>query len=167
MSVKVNPPPLQVPGSFFKEGLPLSGGKEIGGFLQAFIQTVYKLWNEVFSLRFHETTYTTDNTVTPLQRVDVGTNKSVLIEARVIARRTGGSAGTAGDTAWYVLQGGFKNISGTVSLIASSILNGGEDQAGWNLAFAISGTQVVVVGTGATNNNITWESWVSFYEVGV
>lgn len=160
MSVKINPPPLQIPSQLVQD-------KEMGGFFNALLRTVYQIWNEVFSIRFKEKTTTTDATVTPLQRVLVDTNKSVYIEARVVARRTGGSSGTAGDTAFYVLQGCFKNIGGTVSLVASTILNGGEDQAGWDCGFAISGTQAVVVGTGAVDNNITWESTVSFYEVGV
>jgi uncharacterized membrane protein len=160
MSIKINPPPLQIPGS-------LVGDKELWGFFNALIRTIYQMWTELFSLRYKEKTTTTDAVVTPLQRIAVGTDKSVYIEARVIARRTGGSSGANGDTAFYVLQGCFKNIGGTVSLVASTILNGGEDQVSWDCGFAVSGTQAVVVGTGAANNNITWESTVSVYEAGV
>lgn len=156
---QLNPPPLQIPAAF-------NDDREVNGFFLALLRTIYQIWVEVFNLRFKARTTTTDATVTALQRVDVETNKSVFIEARVVARRTGGAAGAAGDTAFYVLQGGFKNIAGTVSLVAASILNGGEDQVGWDLGFSIVGTQAVVVATGAANNNITWESTVSFYEVG-
>lgn len=155
----LNPPPLQIPQS-------LSSDKETAGFFGALLRTIYQIWTEVFNLRFKAKTTTTDATVTALQRVDIDTNKSVYIEARVVARRTGGSAGAAGDTAFYVIQGCFKNISGVVSLVASTITNGGEDQAAWDIGFSIVGTQAVLVGTGAANNNITWESTVSFYEVG-
>lgn len=160
MSVKINPPPLQIPPAF-------AADQEIAGFFNALLRTIYQIWTTLFSLQFKEKTLTTDATVTPLQRVQVDTNKSVYIEARVVARRTSGSAGATGDTAFYILQGCFKNIAGTVTLVASTILNGGEDQGAWDCGFAVSGTQAVLVGTGAANNNITWQSTVSFYEVGV
>lgn len=160
MSIRINPPPLQIPGQLLTD-------KELSGFFNALIRTVYQIWTELYSIRFKEKTTTTNAAVTPLQRILVDTNKSVYIEARVIARRTSGSAGAVGDTAFYVLQGCFKNISGTVSLVASTILNGGEDQVAWDCGFGISGNQAVLVGTGAVNNTITWESTVSVYEVGI
>lgn len=156
----LTPPPLQIPSEF-------TGSKEVSGFFNALLRTVYLIWTEVFNLRFKAKTLTTDATPTALQRVDVGLNKSVYIEGRVVVRRTGGSAGTIGDTAFYVIQGCFKNIAGTVTLVVATILNGGEDQVGWDCTFGIVGTQAVLIGTGAANNNITWESTISFYEVGV
>ena len=157
---KLNPPPLQIPSVFNPD-------KEANGFFNALLRTIYQIWVEVFNLRFKATTRTTDASVTALQRVTVDTNKTVYIEARVVARRTGGSSGAVGDSAFYVAQGCFKNISGVVSLVASTILNGGEDQVAWDCGFAVSGTDAVLTGQGAANNNITWESIVSFYEVGV
>jgi len=158
--VSINPPPLEIPPA-------LASDKRTRGFLELLLRTLYQIWNKVFSLEFEEKTTTTNATPTVLQRVTVETNKTVHVQARVVARRTGGSSGTAGDSAFYILWGVFKDISGTVSLVGASILNGAEDQAGWDLAFSISGSQVLVVGTGAANNNITWKSFVSFYEVGV
>lgn len=157
---KTNPPPLQMPTSFTQD-------KEIAGFFDQLLRAVYQMWVELFNIRSREKTTTTNATPKTLQIVNVPLNRSSYIEARVAARRTGGSAGTAGDTAFYVLQGCFKNIAGTVSLVASSILNGGEDQAAWDLTFSISGSNVYIYGTGAANNNITWESSVSYIEVGV
>lgn len=156
----LTPPPLSLPSQF-------SDDTEVSNFFDGLLKTVYQMWAEVFSLRFKAKTLTTDATVTPLQRILVDTNRTVYIHATVVARRTGGSAGTVGDSAWYVIDAGFKNIAGTVTLIASIILNGGEDQPAWDLGFAISGNQAVLVGTGAANNNITWSSVVSFQEVGV
>lgn len=155
----LNPPPMQIPGALVKD-------KEMAGFFDALIRTVYQIWTEVFSISFKEKTLTTDATVTALQRIAVPNNQSVYIEAIVIARRTGGSAGTAGDTAFYKRCGCFKNIAGTLSQVGSTVADTGEDQAGWDCSFASSGTNIVLTATGAINNNITWESSVSFYEVG-
>ena len=156
---RIAPPILTLPPS-------LQQDKETAKFFDGLMRFIYQLWSEVNGRNFEEKTLTTDATVTPLQRILVNENTTVFIEARVVARRTGGSAGSVGDSAFYILQGCFKNISGTVSLVASTILNGGEDQSAWDLGFAISGAQAVLVGTGAANNNITWESNVNYYEVG-
>jgi hypothetical protein len=156
---RVSPPILALPAS-------LQQDKETAKFFDGLMRFIYQIWTEVNGRNFEEKTLTTDNTVTPLQRISVNLNTTVYIEGRVVARRTGGSAGAAGDSAFYVIQGCFKNVSGTVSLVSLTILNGGEDQAGWDCGFAVSGTQAVLVGTGANNNNITWESNVNYYEVG-
>ena len=160
MSVRINPPPLEIPPALLQD-------KAMRAFFDALLRTIYQMWTELFSLRFKEKVLTTDATTTPAQRVLVSSGKTVYIEARVVGRRTGGSAGADGDSAFYVLQGAFKNIGGTVSLVASTILNGGEDQAGWDCGFAISGSEVVLVVIGAANNNITWQTTIQFFEVGV
>jgi hypothetical protein len=80
----------------------------------------------------------------------------MLIEARVVARRTSGSAGAAGDSAVYVRVARAKNIAGTVSLsnIQSSVTF--EDQNSWNATLDVSGTSVRVRVNGAANNNVDW-----------
>ena len=117
MGIKINPPPIQIPGQLVED-------KEMSGFFNALMRTIYQMWSELYGLRFKAKTTTTDDTVTAAQRVLVDTGKSVYIESRVVARRTGGSAGSDGDTAFYVVQGCFKNIAGIVTLVASTITNG-------------------------------------------
>lgn len=161
MTLPLNPPPLEIPAKIARDG-------DVSGFFDDMIRTLYQLWAEVSGAEFSAKTKTTDATNTALQRVGVSNNRSVMIEARAIARRTGGSSGSAGDSAGYVIRGVFKNISGTVSLVGSvSSIFTAEDQSGWNLGFSISGTEVIVTATGAANNNITWESAIRIYEVGV
>jgi hypothetical protein len=90
-----------------------------------------------------------------------------MIEARVIARRTGGTAGTAEDAAGYNMFGTYKNTAGTVALIGT-VLAGytAESQAAWNATLVISGSTVIVQVTGALNNNITWHCTARVYRVG-
>lgn len=100
---------------------------------------------------------TTDATVTTLHSVATSTNQTVYVEATVVARRTGGSAGAAGDTAAYKVCGLYKNVSGTVTLVgAVTTLYSAESQAGWDCTLDVSGTTVRVRVTGAANNNVTW-----------
>lgn len=153
------PPPIQVPAEFQKDA-------ETAKFFDALIRTVYQTWSELKGQFFQETTRTTDATVTALQRVAIPTSRTVYIEAIVVARRTGGSAGTVGDSAFYKRAGAFKNIAGVVTQVGATVSDTGEDQAGWDCGFALSGTNIVITGTGAINNDITWVSEVKYLEVG-
>jgi hypothetical protein len=90
-----------------------------------------------------------------------------MIEAHVRARRTGGSAGAADDGAAYIVQGCYKTVTGTVTLIgAVNAAFTAESQAAWNATLAISGTNVIVQVTGAANNNVTWHATVRVMNVG-
>lgn len=116
--------------------------------------------NNLKSYRIVGSVSTTDATPTSMNYKDaitLSSDTSVMIEARVIARRTGGSGGSAIDSAGYVRHATYKNIAGTVSLVGSVDADyTAEDQAGWDCSFAISGDTVYLQVTGATNNNITW-----------
>lgn len=104
---------------------------------------------------------TTNATVTTLATIATASNMSYVIEATIAARRTGGAAGAAGDSAGYVLAATFKNVAGTVTQIgATSVLHSAEDQAGWDCAFDVSGTNVRVRVTGAIDNSVSWRSVV-------
>lgn len=84
--------------------------------------------------------------------------KTWLITAKVIARRTGGSGGSAQDSAGYVRVACFNNDGGTVALVGSAgNVFTAEDQAGWDCTIAVTGGAAVEVQvTGALNNNISW-----------
>jgi len=108
-------------------------------------------------LKYQNRVATTDATVTTLHSVSTVSNNSYIVEAKVLARRTGGSAGTASDTAGYKIIGVFKNNAGTLTQVGTTTIeHTSEDQAGWNCTFDTSGTTIRVRVTGATNNNVTW-----------
>jgi hypothetical protein len=73
-----------------------------------------------------------------------------------VARRTGGSAGTAEDGAGYQLNGVFKNVAGTATLIGQAVSITHESQAAWTVDYNGSGGNVLVRVHGAANNDITW-----------
>jgi hypothetical protein len=106
------------------------------------------------------TVATTDATVTTLATISTTTDTVMLIETRVSGRRTGGSAGTAGDSASYVRTARVKNIAGTVTIANLQSDYTSEDQGGWNATITVTGTNVLVRVTGAANNNITWQATV-------
>jgi hypothetical protein len=106
------------------------------------------------------TVNTTNATVTTLETINTVTDSTLLLEAYVQARRTGGTGGAANDSASYIRRVKVKNSGGTVTL--GTIQDGltSEDQAGWDCTWAVSGTSVLLRVTGAANNNVTWNSRV-------
>ena len=62
---------------------------------------------------------TTDATVTTLKTIPIALASVVRIWVEATAVRTGGSAGTAGDSAGYVLTGTYKNNSGTAIIVGA------------------------------------------------
>lgn len=100
---------------------------------------------------------TTDATVTTIHTFTVPASTTVKLKADVVARRTGGSAGTAEDGAGYEFIGTYKNVAGTATLIgAVSATYTAESQAGWDATFTVSGANVLIRVTGAVDNNVTW-----------
>lgn len=153
------PPPLQIPAQF-------ATNPSLAKFFAGLLNTIYQLWSTTYNLRINATVKTEGATVAGLLQITVPTDKTLMIEANIVARRTGGSAGSNGDSAWYKLQGAYKNINGTLTGVGSPSLTGGEDQAGWNVGFSASGEVVTITTLGAANNNITWEGAVNVITVG-
>ena len=127
-------------------------------------QTVTGIINYGFT---QATVNTTDAVLTTIQTLAIPTNKSGIVEARIVARRTGGIAGTAGDSAAYIRTVGFKNVAGVVSIISPPVSTSftAEDQAPWNATISVSGTNLIVQVSGAVNNNITWDVTTVYQEV--
>ncbi len=101
---------------------------------------------------------TTDATVTTLSTIMVYPNTVVHIEGTVVARRTGGSSGTAGDAATYQIKAAFKNVDGVTSALGSADAFASEDQAGWDAAYNVSSPNVLLQVTGASGNNVDWSA---------
>lgn len=111
---------------------------------------------------------TTDNTSTLLHSFTVAASTTVVIEATVLARRTGGVAGTAEDGAGYQMTGTYKNVAGVATAIGFTMLITQESQVGFTAALAptTTNTQVELRVVGVVNNNLTWHMTARFYSVG-
>jgi hypothetical protein len=99
---------------------------------------------------------TTDATTTTIATLTVPSGQSTLVEARIIGRRTGGTAGSSGDSATYVRTARFKNVAGTITINSLQSDFTSEDQFSWDGTMAIVGGAAVIRVTGATNNNVSW-----------
>jgi hypothetical protein len=109
---------------------------------------------------------TTDATQTTLYTFTLPASTTYLIEATVVARRTGGSSGSAEDGAGYVVRGVYKNVGGTATLIgAVSQIFVAESQGGWDATLTVSGGSVLLRVTGAANNSIAWLAEIRITQV--
>lgn len=109
---------------------------------------------------------TTDATLTTIATVAVPSNTTLMLEAHIVARRTGGTGGTAQDGAAYVVRGAYKNVAGTATIIGAVNADfTAEDQAAWAATFNVSGGNVLIQVTGAANNNVTWHVTYKYYSV--
>ncbi len=101
-------------------------------------------------------TSTTDGTATTLTSITIPSDSAVLIEAKIIGRRTGGTAGNAGDCAVYVRHAKFKNIGGVVTKQNEQATYTAEDNNAWKATYDVSGTSARIRVTGSANNNVDW-----------
>jgi hypothetical protein len=104
------------------------------------------------------TVNTTDATLTTLQTIATSTDTSMLVQAKIVARRTGGTSGAADDSAAYILTALVKNVAGTVTVNVLQTDYAAEDQVAWDATMNVSGTNVLIQVTGAANNSVTWKT---------
>lgn len=110
---------------------------------------------------------TTNDTATVLATIPITASRTYKIRAEVVARRTGGTAGTANDGAAYVLESAFTTKSGTVTQLGTDgNVFTAEDQAGWNVYPLVSGSNVTIEVTGAADNTIIWHGTIYVTYVG-
>lgn len=110
---------------------------------------------------------TTDATVTTLATLTLEDARTYQIVADVVARRTGGASGTAGDGASYRVLGTFRRVSaGSATLIGTvTTEHSAESQSGWDCTLTASGNDVLVRITGASGNSISWAGVVTMQKV--
>lgn len=110
---------------------------------------------------------TTDATETTLQSVTLDDNTVYTFWSHIVARQTGGTAGTTGNGALYVRVFAAKRVSaGTATAIGTvGVIRTNEDDAGWNVNLDVSGNDVRVRVTGAADQNITWHGTLIIQKV--
>jgi hypothetical protein len=99
---------------------------------------------------------TTDATVTTIATIPIPSSTTLLIQALVTGRRTGGSAGATDDAATYEFSASYKNLGGVATELGESNIFSAEDQPTWNCTLSPSGSNALLQVTGAINNTINW-----------
>jgi hypothetical protein len=143
-------------------------------------------WGSTQAGRVSMAARTTDATTTEFSTADTDTlsadfdrytlrdDSAISFTAIVSARQTGGTSGTAGDSASWTVNAVIKNIGGTTSMVGGS---GGATiapdfsdaaAAGWRLDVVAGGANgaLVLRATGEANKDITWEAHILHAEAG-
>ncbi len=123
--------------------------------------------NIVRSIAVSFTAVTTNATATSMTSWMISANSARRIQALIVGRRTGGTAGTTNDSGVYRLEVAVKNNGGVITVSAVKEVEQ-EDQAAWNVAVAEPGVpdgSVHIFVTGAINNNVSWEAKVRTFIV--
>lgn len=101
--------------------------------------------------------FTTNATLTTIATIATTTSINFTLETKVVARQTGGSAGTAGDGASYHFLSTFRNVGGTVTQIGTTAsYSAHEDHAAWVAQHTVSGTDILIQVQGEANKNVLW-----------
>ena len=109
---------------------------------------------------------TTNNTPLTLFNFTPNEGKTYLVEAKIGGKRTGGSAGTEGDSAFYIRKKAFYINSGVISPINITTTNDfvAESDSAWNCDIN-SGSNLSVFVLGASNVNINWKGLVTITKI--
>ena len=109
---------------------------------------------------------TTNATVTTLDTFPITASRTYVIQSRVVARRTGGAAGTADDGAIYDFASVYTTKAGVVTLLTSNLYLSAADNGLLVCAHTISGTNVLLEVTGDISNDYVWHSTTTISWVG-
>jgi hypothetical protein len=99
---------------------------------------------------------TTSATPVVLQTIGTASGTVMLVEARVLAKRTAG--GVAGSCATYIRTFRVKNVGGTVSIYNVDSMYTSEDVTAWNVTVVVNGTDIEINAVGAASTSITWNA---------
>jgi len=101
---------------------------------------------------------TANAAVTTLYTIALPDEFVYLIEAKIVARCTGGAGGNVGDGNAYVLKQAFKRTgAGVATAIGVIITESWEEQVGWDADLAVDGgNNVLIRVTGGATDNVSW-----------
>lgn len=131
------------------------------------VQTTQASGDPVVENTIQQKIATTNNTQQFATITSTTSNYTYLIKSTVVARRTSGASGAAGDSASYELSAQFNNTSGTLTKASPTLKTEiWENQTGWDADLDASGTSIRLAVSGATSNDITWHSTTRIYPLG-
>lgn len=91
---------------------------------------------------------------------------TVMVETQIVARRTGGTAGTADNGAGYVGYGTFKNVAGAAAIVgAFTLVNASEDLTAWGVTTTVAGNVASLNVVGLKDMDINWKARTRTFSV--
>jgi Domain of unknown function (DUF4082)/Collagen triple helix repeat (20 copies) len=114
------------------------------------------------------TVRTTSAAQTVIVTVPIPASTTVMIDASVVGRRTGGSAGAAEDGAGYQRTAAYKNVAGVATAVSATALVATiESNGAYDCVFTANGANAEIRVVGVANVTMDWRAFVKTYEVSV
>ena len=110
-----------------------------------------------FPVQYTATGNTTNATPTTIATIPLDASTTTFVNAVIVGRCTGGSAGTVNDGLMFVINGAYKMLSGVATQIGLTIPSITQDKFIWNSTINPSSGNVLIQVTGAVNTNISWK----------
>ena len=156
------------------------------GFLKGFYGILYNAFSSVFSAsyslrvgllqRTEAIYYMTTGNESPTfisnglqSSFKFGINECHIIEVKIIAYQTGGSAGATGDSSVFKIKTAAKSIAGAYSLIGAQVIDGAfSDTAasGWTASVFATSDGFTILVTGQLNKHINWTAHITTVNAG-
>jgi hypothetical protein len=122
-----------------------------------FTATLTQVSGTISDVVTQSTVATTDATVTSAAVITVPSNQVMMIEARIVGRKTAGTgSGNIGDAVTYIRTAYVKNIAGVVTLQKVQSDFTAEDITSCNGTIDVTGVTARVRVQGSANDNINW-----------
>lgn len=99
---------------------------------------------------------TTNATDTTIHTLAIPASTTYAVEVIIVARRTGGTGGTAEDGGRIKLSSVYKNVAGTATLIGSQTNTPSDFSGGYTAKITVSGSNILIRVTGVANVNVSW-----------
>jgi hypothetical protein len=99
---------------------------------------------------------TTNDSSTTLADIAIPSDAVANIEAKIVCRQHGGTAGSAGDGASYIRHIHARNISGAISVRQNATSVTSEDVNSFNVSVSASDPNVRIEAVGGVDRNIAW-----------
>lgn len=108
---------------------------------------------------------TTDATQTTIHTFTIPASTTFGIDFTIVARRTGGTAGTAEDGGMWQKSEVFKNDAGTATSIGNVRDNGTSSTGTWSTTFTPDSNTVKIDVTGDADTNVVWHMTARTWQV--
>lgn len=159
MASNLSPPPIQIPTDFVLD-------KTKYAFFNALLNAIYKMWTTLFNIRIEHRKRSTFGSGTLIESIRVKENRTILLETKLVGRCLGGSVGSPGDSAYFLLTGCFKNINGAVTQVGSTVIEEAKDVSAWGARFIVRGDVIEIAVTGVSGDELAWEGSTYVHTVG-
>jgi hypothetical protein len=89
--------------------------------------------------------------------IPIASGETIMMTAQIAGMQNGSPNNAAG----YILECTYKNVSGTISVVGTTVLNAQENNTAWNITVTTTTNGLILNAVGVASTNISWAAKVS------